>query len=96
MTYDMCKDYIAVDLVPGVQLKGKSAQTFSIYQVTAIRETTTSAWVPFPTEMAIQAHHTFTLQYTGQTLISTGESGPHEILVGEAAKQALAGSEPLA
>jgi adenylate cyclase len=96
MTYDMCKDYIAVDLVPGVQLKGKSAETFSLYQVTAIRETATSPWVPFPTEMAIKAHHTFTQQYTGQTLIASGESGPHEILVGEAAEQALAGSEPLA
>jgi len=96
MTYDMCKDYIAVDLVPGVQLKGKSAETFSIYQVTAIRETTSSPWVAFPTEMASQAHHAFTQQYTGQTLITAAESGPHEILVGEAAEKALAGSEPLA
>src|SRR6202022_2760281 len=37
-TYDMCRDYIAVDLVPGVQLKGKSAEKFTIYDVTAIRE----------------------------------------------------------
>src|SRR5439155_19315921 len=42
-TYDMCRDYIAVDLVPGVQLKGKSAETFRIYDVTAIRETPDSA-----------------------------------------------------
>ena len=90
MTYDMCKDYIAVDLVPGVQLKGKSAQTFSIYQVTAIRETTTSPWVQFPTEMAIESHHGFTLQYTGQTVIAAGDSGPQDILVGEAAERALA------
>ena len=96
MTYDMCKDYIAVDLVPGVQLKGKSAETFSIYQVTAIRETTTSPWVQFPTEMAIQAHRAFTQQYKGQTVISAGESGPHDILVGEAAEQALAGQSPVA
>jgi len=90
MTYDMCKEYIAVDLVPGVQLKGKSAQTFSLYQVTAIRETSSSPWVPFPTEMATQSHHSFTLQYTGQTVIAAGESGPQDILVGEAAEQALA------
>jgi hypothetical protein len=96
MTYDLCKDYVAVDLVPGVQLKGKSAETFSIYQVTAIRETPTSAWVQFPTEMAIQAHHDFTLQYKGQTVIAAGESGPHDILVGEAAEQALAGQSPVA
>jgi adenylate cyclase len=94
MTYELCKDYIAVDLVPGVQLKGKSAETFSIYQVTAIRETPTSPWVQFPTEMAIQAHHAFTLQYKGQTVIAAGESGPHDILVGEAAEQALAEQSP--
>jgi len=93
-TYDMCKDYIAVDLVPGVQLKGKSAETFSIYQVTAIRETPASPWVQFPTDMAIQAHHAFTLQYKGQTVIAAGESGPHDILVGEAAEEALAGQSP--
>jgi adenylate cyclase len=96
MTYDMCKDYVAVDLVPGVQLKGKSAETFNIYEVTAIRETPTSPWVQFPTEMAIQAHHAFTLQYKGQTVIAAGESGPHDILVGEAAEQALAGQSPVA
>ena len=89
MTYDQCKDYIAVDLVPGVQLKGKSAETFSLYQVTAIRENTTSPWVPFPTEAAIQSHHAYTLQYTGQTLLATGESGPHDILVGREAEQAI-------
>src|ERR1700716_248073 len=94
LTYNMCKDYIAVDLVPGVQLKGKSAETFSIYQVTAIRETAASAWVPFPTELATQAHLTFTAQYTGQTVIAAGESGSGDILVGEAAEQALAGESP--
>src|SRR5438067_11714937 len=30
MTYQMCKDYIAVDLVPGVRRKGKSAEPFRI------------------------------------------------------------------
>ena len=94
-TYEMCKDYIAVDLVPGVQLKGKSASTFQIYQVTAIRETPTSPWVHFPTEMATEAHHTFTSQYTQQGVIAAGESGSSDILVGEAAEQALAGQGPL-
>jgi adenylate cyclase len=92
-TYEMCKDYIAVDLVPGVQLKGKSAETFRIYQVTAIRETPTSAWVHFPTEMATQAHNTFTSQYTQQTVIAAGEAGSMDILVGEAAEQALAAGQ---
>ncbi len=94
MTYDMCKDYIAVDLVPGVQLKGKSAETFRIYDVTAIRETPTSPWVSFPTEMATQTHYSFTSQYTQQTVIAAGESGSSDILVGEAAEQALAGQPP--
>jgi adenylate cyclase len=93
-TYDACKDYIAVDMVPGVQLKGKSAETFRIYQVTAIRETPTSPWVPFPTEMASEAHQTFTQQYTQQhlqqTVLAAGSSGSTDILVGEAAEQALA------
>jgi adenylate cyclase len=92
-TYEMCKDYIAVDLVPGVQLKGKSAETFRIYQVTAIRETPTSPWVHFPTDMATQAHHTFTSQYTQQSVIAAGEAGSSDILVGEAAEQALAGGQ---
>ena len=93
-TYEMCKDYIAVDLVPGVQLKGKSAETFRIYQVTAIRETPASPWVHFPTEMATQAHYTFTSQYTQQSVIAAGESGSTDILVGEAAEQALSGQGP--
>ncbi len=88
-TYEMCHEYVAVDLVPGVQLKGKSAETFRIYQVTAIRETPASAWVPFPTQMATQAHQTFTSQYTQQTVIAAGDSGSRDILVGEAAQEAL-------
>jgi len=93
-TYDACKDYIAVDMVPGVQLKGKSAETFRIYQVTAIRETPTSPWVPFPTEMATEAHQTFTQQYTQQhlqqTVLAAGSSGARDILVGDDAERALA------
>ena len=89
-TYDLCKDYIAVDMVPGVQLKGKSAETFRIYQVTAIRETPTSPWVPFPTEKATQAHETFTHLYAQQTVLAAGDLSSPNILVGEAAQQALA------
>jgi class 3 adenylate cyclase/CHASE2 domain-containing sensor protein len=47
-TYEACSDYIAVDELPGMQLKGKSAQTFRVFRVTSIRESKTSAWVPFP------------------------------------------------
>ncbi|HEX3508538.1 MAG TPA: adenylate/guanylate cyclase domain-containing protein [Candidatus Dormibacteraeota bacterium] len=88
-TYDQCKDYIAVDMVPGVQLKGKSAETFRIYQVTAIRETPTSPWVPFPTEMALLAQDTYTQQYTHKTILGNVNSTSRDILVGEAAQQAL-------
>jgi class 3 adenylate cyclase/CHASE2 domain-containing sensor protein len=51
-TYEACKDYIAVDEMPGLQLKGKSAETFRLFKVTAIREDKTSPWVPMPTETA--------------------------------------------
>lgn len=89
-TYDMCRDYIAVDLVPGVQLKGKSAQTFRIYEVTAVRETPAAPWVPFPTQLATQSHTAYTARYTQQTIIAASETGPTELLVGDAAEQALA------
>jgi adenylate cyclase len=89
-TYEMCSDYIAVDLVPGVQLKGKSAETFRIYEVTAIRQTLGAPWVQFPTQLAAQAHQTFTAQYTQQTVIAAGETGSSDILIGEAAEEVLA------
>jgi adenylate cyclase len=91
-TYDACKDYIAVDMVPGVQLKGKSAETFRIYQVTAIRETPSSPWVQFPTEMAAQAHQQFTQQFTQKTILAASDLGSRDILIGTEAEQALAGS----
>lgn len=89
-TYEMCQNYIAVELVPGVQLKGKSAETFRIYDVTAIRESPAAPWVPFPTQDAAQAHQTYTAHYTQQTVIAASESGSTDILVGEAAQEALA------
>ncbi len=89
-TYQECKDYIAVDLVPGVQLKGKSAETFRIYQLTAIRESPASPWVPFPTAKATETHQAYTAQYTQQSVIMAGGSGSSDILVGEAAQQAMA------
>ncbi len=90
-TYDMCKDYIAVDLVPGVQLKGKSAETFRIYRVVAIRETPTAPWVQFPTELATQAHQEFAQQYTQKSILAAANAEAKEILVGTDAEEALAG-----
>ncbi|HKW69663.1 MAG TPA: adenylate/guanylate cyclase domain-containing protein [Candidatus Dormibacteraeota bacterium] len=89
-TYELCRDYIAVDLVPGVQLKGKSAERFRIYRVTAIREAPDAPWVQFPSELATQAHQAFTTQYTQQTVLAAAETGSSDILVGEEAERALA------
>ncbi|HEX2647599.1 MAG TPA: adenylate/guanylate cyclase domain-containing protein, partial [Candidatus Dormibacteraeota bacterium] len=54
-TYQACSEYIAVDERPGVQLKGKSAETFRMFNVTAIREDKESPWVPMPTAEAMTA-----------------------------------------
>jgi hypothetical protein len=45
--------------------------------------------VPFPTDVAAQAHATMTTQYTQQSVIAAGSSGSGPILVGEAAEEAL-------
>ena len=55
-TYQACADYIAVDELPGLQLKGKSAETFRVFKVTSIREDTSKPWVAMPTEVALQAY----------------------------------------
>jgi adenylate cyclase len=93
-TYQACKDYIAVDMVPGVQLKGKSAETFRIYQVTAIRESPTAPWVQFPTEMASEAHQQYTQQYTQKTILAASNLGSRDILIGTEAEQAMAEQAP--
>jgi adenylate cyclase len=90
MTYDMCRDHVAVDLVPGVQLKGKSAETFRIYAVTAVRESPDAPWVPFPTQLATQSHNTYTAQYTQQTVIAAAETASSDLLIGDDARDALA------
>ena len=56
-TYEACKDYIAVDEMPGLQLKGKSAETFHILKVTAIRQDPSSRWVAMPTDPALAAYN---------------------------------------
>src|SRR5207302_1472530 len=93
-TYEMCRDYIAVDLVPGVQLKGKSAERFRIYGVTAVRQAPGSPRVQFPTQLATQSHHTYTAQHTQQTVIAAAESGSSHLLVGDAALAAPSATGP--
>ena len=55
-TFDACADFVAVDQVPGIQLKGKSAETFRVFRVSAMRQDISSPWVPFPTETAMSAY----------------------------------------
>ncbi len=55
-TFQACSDFIAVDEMPGLQLKGKSAETFRLFNVTAIRQDKTSPWVQFPTAAAINSY----------------------------------------
>src|SRR5216684_2350044 len=55
-TFDACADFVAVDQMPGIQLKGKSADTFRVFRVSAIRQDMSSPWVPFPTEAAMSAY----------------------------------------
>jgi adenylate cyclase len=63
-TFQACSDYIAVDEMPGLQLKGKSAEKFRILKVTAIRETPESQWVQIPTEAALESYSAHKQQYT--------------------------------
>jgi adenylate cyclase len=69
-TYEACRDYIAVDELPGLQLKGKSAQTFRVFKVTAIREERTSPWVPMPTEAAMHAYEAKRKIFTTQSVLA--------------------------
>ena len=55
-TFQACSDYIAVDEMPGLQLKGKSAETFRLSNVTSIRQDKTSPWVQFPTAVALDSY----------------------------------------
>jgi adenylate cyclase len=69
-TYQACADYIAVDELPGLQLKGKSAETFRLFKVTAIRENTGSPWVPMPTDPAREAYTAKEQLYTTQSVFA--------------------------
>ncbi len=74
-TLDACKDYIAVEQVPGLQLKGKSADKFRVYQVVAIRENPGSPWVAFPTEAASQRYAAIRRTYGSQLVFAAQTPG---------------------
>ena len=85
-TYDLCKDYMAVDLAPGMQLKGKSAEKFTIYRVTAIREAPGQPWATAPgleTYAEVGIYQQQTMIGAGATVAmdadgSTGENSQNE------------------
>jgi adenylate cyclase len=69
-TFQACSDFIAVDEMPGLQLKGKSAETFRLFRVTAIRQDKASPWVPFPTDLALGAYTTHRQQFAGKAVFA--------------------------
>jgi adenylate cyclase len=83
-TYEECKDYLAVDLVPGLQLKGKSAEKFTIYRVTAIREAPGQPWATAPgleTYSEVGIYHQETMIGAGATVsVETGQPTAEHLL----------------
>jgi len=77
-TYDACKQYVAVEQVPGLQLKGKSADKFRVYQAVSIREDPASAWVPFPTEGATNTYTAIRRSYGAQLVFASSTPGDLE------------------
>ena len=76
-TYEDCQDCVAVDMVPGLQLKGKSAEKFTIYRVTAIREAPGMPWATVPgleTYAEVGVYHQQTMIGAGSTV--SVETGP--------------------
>jgi hypothetical protein len=69
-TFEACSDYIAVDEMPGLQLKGKSAEKFRVLKVTAIRENRDSQWVQIPTDAALESYETCKRQYAEQSVFA--------------------------
>jgi adenylate cyclase len=77
-TYDACKQYVAVEQVPGLQLKGKSADKFRVYQAVSIREDPASPWVAFPTEGATNAYTAIRRSYGAQLVFASSTPGDLE------------------
>ena len=75
-TYDASAQLVAVDQVPGIQLKGKSTETFRVFRVSAIREEATSPWVAFPTEAAMAAYSAQKRLYGWQSVFTAGPAEP--------------------
>jgi adenylate cyclase len=74
-TSQACSDFIAVDEMPGLQLKGKSAETFRLFNVTAIRQEKTSPWVEFPTAAAMASYADHRRHKTDSPVAATTQDG---------------------
>ena len=74
-TYEAVKDYVAVDEMPGIQLKGKSAAKFRVFKVTSVREDPQSPWVAFPTDSAQSAYDAQKAAYSQQAIFAAVEDG---------------------
>jgi adenylate cyclase len=72
-TFEACSEYIAVDEMPGLQLKGKSAEKFRVLRVSAIREHGGAQWVQIPTEHALESYETYKHQYAQQSVFATAQ-----------------------
>src|SRR5450759_3098301 len=66
---------IAVDEMPALQLKGKSAETFRLFNVTAIREEKTSPWVQFQTAAAMTSYAGYRRQKAQSPVAATTQDG---------------------
>jgi len=75
-TFDACAQFIAVDQMPGIQLKGKSAEMFRVFRVGAIRQDPSSPWVQFPTAAAMTAYSAQKRLYSWQSVFAA--AGPPE------------------
>ena len=73
-TYEAVKDFVAVDEIPGLQLKGKSAEKFRVYRVTAVREDAASPWVAFPTDDATAHYEIHRSQYSKPAIFVQAEA----------------------
>ncbi len=73
-TYEACTEYIAVDEMPGLQLKGKSAEKFRVLRVSAIRENAGAQWVQIPTEAAVASYEAYKHRYAQQSVFAAQEA----------------------
>jgi hypothetical protein len=60
--------------MPGLQLKGKSAEKFRVLRVSAIRENAGAQWVQIPTDAAIESYEASKHRYAQQSVFAAQEA----------------------